>query len=102
MGPPRKALMASVNVGAAPLKQATLFPRNEAKNEQEPIYVSHPLLKSDTIEHRDYQDNIFVSVLGEDALVVLPTGLGKTILAAMLVSLFRIICNEIQIFCNEF
>ncbi len=47
-------------------------------------FVCHPLLKSGKIERRQYQDNIFVSVLGQNALVVMPTGLGKTIIAIML------------------
>src|SRR4030042_3966287 len=47
-------------------------------------FVSHPLLKSGKIERRQYQDNIFVNVLGQNALVVMPTGLGKTIVAIML------------------
>ncbi|HMF34288.1 MAG TPA: DEAD/DEAH box helicase, partial [Candidatus Lokiarchaeia archaeon] len=48
------------------------------------FYVSHPLLQSGKMERREYQDNIFVNVLGKNALVVMPTGLGKTIIAVML------------------
>ncbi len=57
------------------------LPANPSDDEH---FVSHPLLKSGKIERRQYQDNLFVSVLGQNALVVMPTGLGKTIVAIML------------------
>ncbi|MFB6145159.1 MAG: DEAD/DEAH box helicase [Candidatus Nanohaloarchaea archaeon] len=41
------------------------------------------LLKSDKIESRAYQEVIAASSIGENTLVVLPTGLGKTVIAAM-------------------
>ncbi len=46
-------------------------------------FINHPLLRRDTVERRHYQDNIFASIYGQDALVVLPTGLGKTIVAIL-------------------
>lgn len=49
-----------------------------------PDYVTHPLIKPQSIERREYQENILVQCLTENSLVVLPTGLGKTILAALL------------------
>lgn len=47
-------------------------------------YVDHPLIKSEAIEARLYQQVIFDSVRDENSLVVLPTGLGKTQIAIML------------------
>lgn len=44
------------------------------------MFVEHPLLKPDTIEIRDYQVNIAQSCLKRSTLVVLPTGMGKTII----------------------
>jgi len=49
-------------------------------------YVSHPLIKEGTIEKRAYQEKILASIADKSSLVVLPTGLGKTIIAAMLVA----------------
>ncbi|MEO2154476.1 MAG: DEAD/DEAH box helicase, partial [Nanoarchaeota archaeon] len=37
------------------------------------------------VEPRIYQTNIFKEILNKNALVVLPTGLGKTIIALMLI-----------------
>ncbi len=48
------------------------------------IYVSHPLLKENTVLRRAYQENIFINCLNKNCLVVIPTGLGKTIVALML------------------
>ncbi|MEA2004442.1 MAG: DEAD/DEAH box helicase [archaeon] len=44
-------------------------------------YLNHPLLKKDTIERRKYQENIIASCAKKNSLVVLPTGIGKTIIA---------------------
>jgi len=49
-------------------------------------YVSHPLIKEGAIEKRAYQETILASISSKSSLVVLPTGLGKTIIAAMLVA----------------
>jgi Fanconi anemia group M protein len=46
-------------------------------------FVSHPWINSDTIESRDYQDNIVKTALTGNTLCVLPTGLGKTSIAAL-------------------
>ncbi|MBN1801189.1 MAG: DEAD/DEAH box helicase [Candidatus Lokiarchaeota archaeon] len=47
-------------------------------------YLNHPLVKQNIVVRREYQENIFVNCLNKDALVVIPTGLGKTIIALML------------------
>jgi len=52
-----------------------------SNNEQ---FISHPLLKENYVLRRDYQENIFINCLNTNCLVVIPTGLGKTIIALML------------------
>ncbi|MFX1314526.1 MAG: DEAD/DEAH box helicase [Promethearchaeota archaeon] len=47
-------------------------------------YISHPLIKKDQILRRDYQEKIFINCLNHNCLVVIPTGLGKTVIALML------------------
>ncbi|MFW9872595.1 MAG: DEAD/DEAH box helicase, partial [Candidatus Thorarchaeota archaeon] len=47
-------------------------------------YISHPLIKPNLITRRDYQENIFINCLNHNCLVVIPTGLGKTVIALML------------------
>lgn len=47
-------------------------------------YVSHPLVKKNLIIRRKYQESIFINCLNQNSLVVIPTGLGKTIIALML------------------
>ena len=46
-------------------------------------YVSHPWLNENTIEKRDYQEHIVNTAISGNTLVVLPTGLGKTSVAAL-------------------
>ena len=48
-------------------------------------FISHPLIKQNIISRREYQENIFINCLNRNCLVVIPTGLGKTIIALMLV-----------------
>ncbi len=45
---------------------------------------THPLIKEESIEVREYQRNIVSKALQGNTLVVLPTGLGKTVIAAIL------------------
>lgn len=47
------------------------------------MYVTHPLIKPDAISLRRYQEAIVSRALDVNTLVVLPTGLGKTVIAAM-------------------
>lgn len=50
------------------------------------VYVTHELLRRGTVEERAYQVNIAKACLSRSTLVVLPTGMGKTIIAAMVVA----------------
>ena len=47
-------------------------------------YISHPLIKKNLVLRREYQEKIFINCLKHNCLVVIPTGLGKTIIALML------------------
>ena len=57
------------------------------------IYVNHPLLKRNKLIRRKYQENIFINCLNSNCLVVIPTGLGKTIIA-LLLAIYKL--NEIK------
>jgi ERCC4-related helicase len=46
-------------------------------------YVTHPRINKNTIERRKYQESIVASAVTGNTLAVLPTGLGKTSIAAM-------------------
>ena len=46
-------------------------------------YLSHPLIKSKTIKSRLYQELITATAVKRNTLVVIPTGLGKTIVCVM-------------------
>ena len=47
-------------------------------------FVNHPLLKPNTLKKRKYQLDIFVTCTKTNCLVVVPTGLGKTVIALLL------------------
>ncbi|MFX0071423.1 MAG: DEAD/DEAH box helicase [Candidatus Hermodarchaeota archaeon] len=47
-------------------------------------FITHPLIKENTVIRREYQEKIFISCMKHNSLVVIPTGLGKTIIAVML------------------
>jgi Fanconi anemia group M protein len=47
-------------------------------------FISHPLIKKDFVSRREYQETIFVNCLNKNCLIVIPTGLGKTVIALML------------------
>lgn len=52
-------------------------------------YFEHPLIKERMVERRFYQEAIFASSIEKNTLVILPTGLGKTLIAA-LVAAYRL------------
>src|SRR2546426_929895 len=47
------------------------------------VFVTHELLRRETVEERAYQVNIARACLERSTLVVLPTGMGKTVIAAI-------------------
>ena len=47
-------------------------------------FISHPLIKPETIEERDYQINVLNTSINRNTLCVLPTGTGKTNVAILL------------------
>ena len=46
-------------------------------------FVSHPWINPNTIENRAYQESVVKTALTANTLCVLPTGLGKTSVAAL-------------------
>jgi ERCC4-related helicase/ERCC4-type nuclease len=48
--------------------------------------IRHPLIKPDTVEQRLYQLNLAGKALEGSSLIVLPTGLGKTIIALFVIA----------------
>ncbi len=49
-------------------------------------FITHPLIKDGTIERRIYQLAIATNALLKNTLVVIPTGLGKTTIAALVIA----------------
>ena len=50
------------------------------------MFVTHELLRRGAVEERAYQMNIAKACLSRSTLVVLPTGMGKTVVAAMVIA----------------
>ncbi len=50
------------------------------------VFISHPLIKEKSIEFREYQVNIAASASRKNSLIVLPTGLGKTVIALLVIA----------------
>jgi ERCC4-related helicase len=48
-------------------------------------FISFPYIKKNTIEKRVYQELLTAKAIENNALIVAPTGLGKTIIAALLI-----------------
>lgn len=46
-------------------------------------YINHPLIKPDTVEQRLYQLSLAGVAIHKSSLIVLPTGLGKTVIALL-------------------
>lgn len=46
-------------------------------------YVSYPLIKPKSVQKRLYQESILSSAVKDNTLVVLPTGIGKTIIGVL-------------------
>ncbi len=49
-------------------------------------FVEHPLIRKGTVESRSYQERIARECLKANTLVCLPTGLGKTVVAALVIA----------------
>ena len=58
-------------------------------------FINYKNIKQNSIEYREYQINIAESSYNKNTLLVLPTGLGKTVIALILIS------KKIQINNNE-
>ncbi len=50
------------------------------------MFLEHELIRPGTVEQRDYQTNIAAAALRESTLVVLPTGMGKTVIALTVIA----------------
>jgi Fanconi anemia group M protein len=50
------------------------------------VKLNNDYLRSDIIEKREYQIKIANSAIKENTLVVLPTGMGKTIIALLIIA----------------
>jgi ERCC4-related helicase len=50
------------------------------------VYLQHDFIKQNTVEQRQYQVNIANSAATASTLVVLPTGMGKTIIALLVIA----------------
>lgn len=61
---------------------------NELAQQDTPQYFKHQLIKKDCIEFRLYQNNIYESTKSKNTLVILPTALGKTIIATLVCAEF--------------
>lgn len=50
------------------------------------MFVDHPLIKKESVELRDYQISLSRSAQERSTLVVLPTGMGKTVVALLVIA----------------
>jgi len=59
---------------------------NRTPRRSDDVAVTHELLRRGAVEERAYQVNIARACLERSTLVVLPTGMGKTVIAAMVIA----------------
>lgn len=57
---------------------------SEQKSKKNSEFFEHPLLKPQMVSRREYQEKIFASSIGKNSMVVLPTSMGKTVIALLL------------------
>ena len=50
------------------------------------VFVEHPLIARESVEDRTYQRALAESCLRSSTLVVLPTGMGKTVIALLVIA----------------
>jgi Fanconi anemia group M protein len=50
------------------------------------VFIHHPLIRKDAVEFRAFQDKIAQQARNKSTLVVIPTGLGKTIIAVLVIA----------------
>jgi ERCC4-related helicase/ERCC4-type nuclease len=71
---------------ASTLSQMEPQTKTQATTEELTEFITHPLIKPDTVEKRMYQLNLTAAALKGSTLAVLPTGLGKTIIALLVIA----------------
>ncbi|MDF1532146.1 MAG: DEAD/DEAH box helicase [ANME-2 cluster archaeon] len=74
------------HTGTSPAREQDGQVREELVEEQPAEYIKHPLINPNTIEQRLFQLNLASMALKQSTLVVLPTGLGKTIVAMLVIA----------------
>src|SRR3989454_943900 len=72
---------ASPTAAAQLVEKVIRAPRRSAS-----VFVTHELLRRGAVEERAYQVSIALASLERSTLVVLPTGMGKTVVAAMVIA----------------